>query len=108
MENNSSENSEVNSKKINELNKIINEFKSKISNYEDKIYQLENELINSVSTDDLQNLSIENSILKNEVKELKKKNTESLEALDQLNTLIEEKDIIINQLNYLKDQQHHG
>ena len=108
MENNSSENSEVNSKKINELNKIINEFKSIISNYEDKIYQLENKLKNSVSTDDLQNLSIENSILKNEVKELKKKNIESLEVLDQLNILIEEKDVIIDELNYLKDQQHHG
>ena len=105
---NFSENLSENTKKINRLNNKINELNLILSNYKKKIFQLEEELNISISADDLQEIKIENTIIKNELNELKQKNNKILEMNNKLNSLVEEKDTIIKKLNYLKDQQHHG
>ena len=66
------------------------------------------EIKNSISADDFQDINIENTILKNEIKQLKKNNIDINEKLDLLNKLLEEKEKEIEKLIYLKDQQHHG
>ena len=108
IQNSSSENSTENLKKIDLLNNEIYELNLILTNYKKQISQLENELENSTPVNDLQEIKVENSILKNELNKLKQKNIEILEMYNELNSKIETKDAIIKELNYLKDQQHHG
>ena len=108
IQNSSSENSTENLKKIDLLNNEIYELNLILTNYKKQISQLENELENSTPVNDLQEINVENSILKNELNKLKQKNIEILEMYNELNSNIETKDAIIKELNYLKDQQHHG
>jgi len=108
IQNSSSENSTENLKKIDLLNNEIYELNLILKNYKKQISQLENELENSTPVNDLQEIKVENSILKNELNKLKQKNIEILEMYNELNSKIELKDAIIKELNYLKDQQHHG
>ena len=68
----------------------------------------ETDIQNSISADDFQAINVENSILKNEIKILKKNNSDTIEKLNQIRKLLEEKEKEIQKLIYLKDQQHHG
>ena len=101
---NSSENINEISKlknEIDKLNNIINEYKKQIAN-------LKKEINASISEDDLQQLNIENSILKSEIKLIKEKNTEAENTLKELRFLIDEKQKEIDKLLYIKDTGHHG
>ena len=84
-----------------ELNKII-------KNYKDETNILKQKVNDSVSLEDLENISIENSILKNEIKIIKQKKLATDKILDELKLLIEEKQNKIDELLYLKDIGHHG
>ena len=108
LQNNSSNDSAQNLEEIKILNDQINNLKIFLSNSEDKIILLENKINSSVNSEDLQKINIENSILKNEIKQIKEKNLKSQETINKLKLLIEEKDNLIEDLNYLKDLQHHG
>ena len=108
LQNNSSNDSAQNLEEIKILNDQINNLKIFLSNSEEKIILLENKINNSVNSEDLQKINIENSILKNEIKQIKEKNLKSQETINKLKLLIEEKDNLIEDLNYLKDLQHHG
>ena len=108
LENNTSQ---ISSQKINEienLNKKINNLNNEINKYKNEIDDLKTDIQNSISSDDFQDINIENSILKNELKQLKKNNIYTNEKLNLLNKLLEEKEKEIEKLIYLKDQQHHG
>ena len=108
LQNNSSNDSSQNLEEIKILNDQINNLKIILSNSEEKIIVLENTINNSVNAEDLQKINIENSILKNEIKQIKEKSLQSQESINKLHLLIEEKDNLIEDLNYLKDKQHHG
>jgi len=108
LENNSSQNSLDNINKIKILENKINNLNDQINKYKKDIDDLKIDIKNSISADDFQDINIENTILKNEIKQLKKNNIDINEKLDLLNKLLEEKEKEIEKLIYLKDQQHHG
>ena len=108
LESNSSQNSQENINQISNLKKNINDLNNLIKGYKKEIKTLEQEIKNSISSEDLQDVIIENSILKTELNLIKKKYLEAEVILDELKSLINEKQKTIDQLIYLKDQQHHG
>jgi len=108
LQNNSSNDSTQNLEEIKILNDQINNLKIILSNSEEKIILLENKINNSINAKDFQKINIENSILKNEIKQIQDKNLDSQRSINKLQLLIEEKNNLIEDLNYLKDLQHHG
>ena len=109
LQSNSSDVLPQNLEQIKILNDQIDNLNTILFESEKKILSLEDKLNKSTNADeDLQQLKIENSILKNEIKQIKEKNSKSLETIDKFKLLIEEKDTLIENLNYLKDLQHHG
>ncbi len=108
LENNLSENSSENLNETKKLRDKIKELNILIQNYKDQTTKLTNEVNNSISPEELQNINIENSILKNEIKLIKEKNLESESLLEELQNLIDEKQKEIDKLLYLKDLGHHG
>tara|TARA_B100001057_G_scaffold328291_1_gene328619 strand:- start:1462 stop:2136 length:675 start_codon:yes stop_codon:yes gene_type:complete len=109
LQSNSSDVLPQNLEQIKILNDQIDNLNTILFESEKKILSLEDKLNKSTNADeDLQQLKIENSILKNEIKQIKEKNSKSLETIDRFKLLIEEKDTLIENLNYLKDLQHHG
>ena len=108
LENNTSELSSVNLNEIENLNKKIDNLNKEVKKYKIDIDKLNTEIQNSISSDQFQEIKIENSILKNEIKLLKMKDIENNKKLNQLDELLKEKEVEIEKLIYLKDQQHHG
>tara|TARA_B100000989_G_scaffold241737_1_gene188620 strand:+ start:11 stop:682 length:672 start_codon:yes stop_codon:yes gene_type:complete len=108
LQNNSSNDSTQNLEEIKILNDQINNLKIILSNSEEKIILLENKINNSINAKDFQKINIENSILKNEIKQIQDKNLDSQRSINKLQLLIEEKNNLIEDLKYLKDLQHHG
>ena len=108
LENNISENSSENITKIEKLQKQIQELNNQIKNYKDEISNLNNVIANSISSAEFQDINIENSILKGEIKAIKQKSLEVKDIIDQLETRLEEKQKQIDELLYLKDLTHHG
>ena len=108
LENNISENSSENITKIEILQKQIQELNNQIKNYKDEISNLNNVIANSISSAEFQDINIENSILKGEIKAIKQKSLEVKDIIDQLETRLEEKQKQIDELLYLKDLTHHG
>ena len=108
LENNISDNSSENVNKIEILQKQIQELNNEIKNYKDEISNLNNVIANSISSAEFQDINIENSILKGEIKAIKQKSLEVKDIIDQLETSLEEKQKQIDELLYLKDLTHHG
>ena len=73
-------------------------------------YYLNNESYQKIEQNirDLQQLKVENSILKSEIKLIKEQNIESENILEELRSLIDEKQKEIDKLLYIKDTGHHG
>ena len=61
-----------------------------------------------MSTKDIEELNIENSILKSELRQIEQKNRSFENELNELKKIIKNKDKEIEDLIYLKDSQHHG
>ena len=87
----------------------------KLSKYKNLILKLETELANITSADNIEEVNIENSILKSEINQIKEKNLNFEKELNKLKSTIENKDLEIEkkdkeleELIYLKDLQHHG
>ena len=108
LQSNSSQNSLENINEIKILENKIKKLNDIIKNYKNEINKLNQSIEDSVSTEDFKNINIENSILKNEIKLIKEKNLEAENILYELQNLINEKQKKIDELLYLKDQQHHG
>ena len=108
LENDLSQNSSENLNEIKKLKNDIKQLNFLIKNYKEENSKLKKEISNSVSSEELQNINIENSILKTEIKLIKKKNFEAESFLKELQNLIEEKQKVIDKLLYLKDLGHHG
>ena len=79
-----------------------------MSKYEDLVQKLERELASSASTEDMEEVNIENSILKSELRQIEQKNRSIENELNELKKIIKNKDKEIEDLIYLKDTQHHG
>ena len=56
----------------------------------------------------MEEVNIENSILKSELRQIKQKNRSFENELNELKKIIKNKDKEIEDLIYLKDSQHHG
>ena len=108
FENTASQNNSQYKEEIQILKNEVKDLNLIIKKYQDEINILKQTVENSISKDELQNLSIDNSILKNEIKLIKQKNIELQKNIDSLNSIIKEKQKQINELIHLKDQQHHG
>ena len=66
------------------------------------------EISSSSSPEDIQEVNIENSILKSELRQIEQKNRSFENELNKLKKIIKNKDKEIEDLIYLKDSQHHG
>ena len=108
LEDSLSENSSENLNEIKKLNDKIKELNVSIQDYKEQITNLKQEVNDAISAEDYQNMSIENSILKNEIKLIKDKNFETESILKELQNTVEEKQKEIDKLLYLKDLSHHG
>ncbi len=108
LENDLFENSSENINEISKLKNEIDKLNNIINEYNKQIANLKKEINDSISEDDLQQLNIENSILKSEIKLIKEKNTQSENTLKELRFLIDEKQKEIDKLLYIKDTGHHG
>ena len=93
---------------VNKLNDKIKELNVSIQDYKEQITKLKQEVNDAISAEDYQNMNIENSILKNEIKLIKDKNFETESILKELQNIVEEKQKEIDKLLYLKDLSHHG
>ena len=108
LEDSLSENSSENLNEIKKLNDKIKELNVSIQDYKEQITNLKQEFKDAISAEDYQNMNIENSILKNEIKLIKDKNLETESILNELQNTVEEKQKEIDKLLYLKDLGHHG
>ena len=108
LEDSLSENSSENLNEIKKLNDKIKELNVSIQDYKEQITNLKQEVNDAISAEDYQNMNIENSILKNEIKLIKDKNFETESILKELQNTVEEKQKEIDKLLYLKDLSHHG
>ena len=108
LEDSLSENSSENLNEIKKLNDKIKELNVLIQNYKEQITKLKQEVNDAIPAEDYQNINIENSILKNEIKLIKDKNFETESILKELQNTVEEKQKEIDKLLYLKDLSHHG
>ena len=108
LEDSLSENSSENLNEIKKLNDKIKELNVSIQDYKEQITNLKQEFKDAISAEDYQNMNIENSILKNEIKLIKDKNLETESILNELQNTVEEKQKEIDKLLYLKDLSHHG
>ena len=108
LEDSLSENSSESLNEIKKLNDKIKELNILIQNYKEQITNLKQEVNDAISAEDYQNINIENSILKNEIKLIKDKNFETESILKELQNTVEEKQKEIDKLLYLKDLGHHG
>ena len=108
LENNLLENSSENINEISKLKNEIDKLNNIINEYNKQIANLKKEINDSISEDDLQQLNIENSILKSEIMLIKEKNIESENTLKELRFLIDQKQKEIDKLLYIKDTGHHG
>ena len=108
LEDSLSENSSENLNEIKKLNDKIKELNVSIQDYKEQITNLKQEVNDAISAEDYQNMNIENSILKNEIKLIKDKNFETESILKELQNTVEEKQKEIDKLLYLKDLGHHG
>ena len=70
LENNTSELSSVNLNEIENLNKKIDNLNKEVKKYKIDIDKLNTEIQNSISSDQFQEIKIENSILKNEIRNI--------------------------------------
>ena len=108
LENNLYENSSENFNEISKLKDDIDKLNYLINEYKEQITNLKKEINNSVSNEDLQQINIENSILKSQIKLIKEKNIKAENSLKELRFLIDEKQKEIDKLLYIKDTGHHG
>lgn len=108
LEDSLSENSSESLNEIKKLNDKIKELNVSIQDYKEQITNLKQEVNDAISAEDYQNMNIENSILKNEIKLIKDKNFETESILKELQNTVEEKQKEIDKLLYLKDLSHHG